>query len=210
MLNVGDEGEDKAQGGARPIEQVSEAPQKDDASAPEIKSTVARRAGAFGVLVLMATILAVAGTGILYLISASKTANVEGRQKEFNQLNQQLTTGELAQLDKDVLEVMAGATALDTALNTRIYWSKFWSQLNGVTPKSVAYSSMTVDKEGTIAISGKAADFTSVAKLMVSLQKAPVFSMVELGGTSLKEEGDKKTTLFSLKLKVNPELLLNK
>ena len=184
-----------------------QAPPPEKVAIPEIKPVEVPKMGSFGALVLMATILTIAGAGILYFMTLSKGKSIEQKNTEFTNLQTMLNEGQLGQLNKDLGEIVTGQTALDNALKSRIYWSKFWNELNNATPKTVAYTTMTVDKAGSVAVSGTAADFSAVAKLMVSLQHAPIFSTVELAGTSVKEEGGKKQTVFSLKLQVNPEKL---
>ncbi len=206
MLNV--EQEDVPKESTPPVEAPqTPAPEPEKEAIPDIKPVEVPKMGSFGALVLMATILTIAGAGILYFMTLSKGKSIEQKRTEFTNLQTMIGEGQLGQLNKDLGEIVTGQTALDSALKGRIYWSKFWNELNNVTPKSVAYTTMTVDKAGSVAVSGTATDFSAVAKLMVSLQHAPIFSSVQLGGTSIKDEGGKKQTIFSLKLQVNPEQL---
>ncbi len=169
----------------------------------EVQALKVPKSGSLGVLVAIATIIALVGSGVLFLYKTKQNDLANKQEQQFKSLQEEIDRGELGALSLDLEEVNAGNASLKSALSGRMQWSKFWRKISELTPKAVYYNSMSIDQAGTVSISGAGSNLTSVAKLMVSLQSSPLFEDVKLGGTSAKIENEKAVTAFSVTLKVN-------
>lgn len=180
---------------------------------PGIKAFETPFIGSAGALVVLATILVMVGTGILYLFETARDNGIVQKQKEYDVASSTLNTGDMGKLQNDLKEIINGHQVLQSALATRLYWSTFWKQINDWTPKLVDYSSMTIDESGMIVLNGETSDYSSLARLMVTLQdEESIFENVEVGGFSQSTQQDKgvsrTVTSFSIRMNIKANLLL--
>lgn len=173
-----------------------------------IKPLKTPKAGSLGTLVLIATVIALLGTGALFLYKTSRATRLSDEKRTYDNLIAQMNSGDLKTLGDDLQEIEEGKTGLESALASRVYWSKFWDKLSAVIPKSVYLSSLSIDSSNVVSVSGSASDMTGIAKFMVSLQGSPLFSDIALGNTSVSSSSN--STAFSLTFKINPSELLDK
>lgn len=119
-----------------------------------------------------------------------------------------LASAEYSTLNTQLEEVLAGQKVLETVLAEKVQWSKFYTLLNGVTPKNVRITSAQLGASGSIRIDGQTPTLTSLAQLLVAWQKgtsaAPTpFSSVELASNSFGTEGSNRVVTFSITGTVN-------
>ncbi len=177
----------------------------------EISSVKVSSAGSLGVLILIATIIGILGTGGFYVYKISRQTKLDEAIKKYNNLTTEVNSSDLKKLASDLQEIQDGQKSLKDAMDSRVYWSKFWNRLSAVTPKNVFLGSLSIDEANTVSLNGSAPDLTSIAKYMVSMKKSPLFSDIKLGNTSVKNQaGGPGLTAFAITFKINPEELLNK
>lgn len=201
-----------AQPAPEPSTHSEETEKKSNQHVTEISSVKSSPIGSLGALVLIATIVALLGTGALFLYKTSRTGRLETETGNFDNLQAKLGSEPLNKMSADLQEIMDGQSSLETALKGRIYWSLFWSKLGSATPKSVYYTTLAIDGNGVVSVGGMANDLTSIAKLMVSLRNAQsnneyLFQNIKLGNTSVRDFSGKTMTAFSVTFNVNSNQL---
>ncbi|MDO8513150.1 MAG: PilN domain-containing protein [bacterium] len=199
-------GSASAENGVKEVSSNQEEAKQEDKS-PEIQSVKVTSVGSLGALVLIATVIALLGTGALFLYKTSRASKLVQEEKNYKTISDQLNSADLKKLAANLQEVQQGQESLTTALNQKVYWSKFWTVLSSVTPTAVYYNSLSMDSNGVVSLTGSASDLSSIAKFMVSLKKSPVFKDIKLGNTSVRESGGTVSTLFSATFTVNAEEL---
>jgi Tfp pilus assembly protein PilN len=99
---------------------------------------------------------------------------------------------------------------LEELLNRHTYWTHLWDELGNHTSKSAQYFNIaaTADKSDFI-IEGRVSNFEELGKLMLGLQNSANFINVQLVSSG-PSKGKEKGIEFSIDVKYNPELLLDK
>jgi hypothetical protein len=128
--------------------------------------------GTIGVIILVVVILA---TGGLYLLASN--AKVKADSLAAQQLAVQQKVTSLPDYGKFLAE-QNSLTALSSLLQNHPDWSQVPVQFSNVTVKDVSYSSISINKDGTVTIQGTAPSFYEVDKYVMALNNKTISPFV--------------------------------
>lgn len=119
-----------------------------------------------------------------------------------------LASPEYSTLNTQLEEVLAGQKVLESVLAEKVQWSKFYTLLNGITPKNVRITSAQLGAGGSFRIDGQTPTLTTLAQALVAWQKgtaaAPTpFASAELASNSFGTEGTARVVNFSITGTIN-------
>lgn len=129
---------------------------------------------------VIATILVVvAGVGI-YVLKSTKTSAYNTKQAEVNDLSKELGASPLKELDQQITSLQDGLSIYQQAISGQVLWSMMFKEFEKVDPKNVKFTALAMDEKQLVKLSGEGNDFTSIAKLVRSLENSKDFSDVKL------------------------------
>lgn len=153
----------------------------------------------FSVLAVILIIIVAIG---LYVIRLTNASALKTKDAEMQSLSDELGTNPLKDLDLQMIGLQAGIIAFQRVVSGELYYSKLFTELEKRDPKNVKLTAFSLDDKGLIKLSGEASDFTSIAKLIRSLENSSMFDDVKLvSSTSADSKTGAKLT-FSLTLSV--------
>jgi Tfp pilus assembly protein PilN len=128
--------------------------------------------------------------------------------EKIDQITAEINTPEYSTINTQVEQVLAGSEKLRVALDSKVQWSKFYSQLNAVTPKDVRVTSVSIADGGAVKLDGETASLSSLAKLIVAWnQGTPAattpFTGVTLASNGYAEEEGSRRVIFSVTGQIN-------
>lgn len=120
----------------------------------------------------------------------------------------EINSPDLSTINRQVGEVLSGSQKLTAALDNKIDWGKFYSQLNAVTPKDVRVTAVSITDGGAVKIDGETASLTSLAKVMTvwksGTPSAPTpFTAVTLASNGYAEQEGARRVIFSITGQIN-------
>lgn len=123
-----------------------------------------------------------------------------------------LNLPENATLNTQIDEVMSGGEKLKSVLAGKTRWSKFYTLLNAVTPKSVKLTGLTIADTGTFRAEGSASSLSDLARLLVAWRSgtdaiATPFSAVTLNSNGFSNVGSRRVVTFSISGSINTGVL---
>lgn len=159
----------------------------------------------FGVAIFLVVLVEIILLVGLNLYQKSRAQNL-GRQ--LNEAKQTLATPEYAKLNNQLEEVLAGQQKLQTVLAGKAQWSKFYSLLNGVTPKNVKINSIQVSNSGTFRIEAETPTLSTLAHALVAWQNGTAaattpFSSVKLNANGYASDRGSRIVTFSVSGTIN-------
>jgi len=129
---------------------------------------------------IIATILVVAAGVGLYVLKSTKTSAYNTKQAEVSELTGQLGASPLKELDKQITSLQKGLALYQNALSGQILWSMMFKDFEKTAPKNIKLTALAMDEKQAVKLSGEGSDFSSVAKLVRSLENSKDFSDVKL------------------------------
>lgn len=123
-----------------------------------------------------------------------------------------LASTEYAALNNKVEQVLSGSQKLETILGSKVVWSKFYSQLNAVTPKDVKITGLAISETGVYKADGETASLTSLAQLLVVWGKGSgsttsPFSTAVLNSNGYADKNGTRRIIFTISGQINTSLL---
>lgn len=106
-------------------------------------------------------------------------------------------------LNNQVEEVLTGNEQLKIIFDSKIDWTKFYGQLNAITPKNVRLSSISIAESGSFKADGETASLSSLSQALVAWQKGTEsiqspFSSVVLNNNGFTSDGGARRVTFSV------------
>lgn len=128
--------------------------------------------------------------------------------QKIDEIRAEINTPDYATINNQVEQVLAGSEKLKIALNSKVQWSKFYTQLNAVTPKDVRLTSVTISDGGAVKLDGETASLSSLAKLIVAWNQGTPsattpFTGVTLASNGFSEQEGSRRVIFSVTGQVN-------
>ncbi len=149
-------------------------------------------------------IVAVLYLGItLYQLSIAK--NISEIEKEINDLGQKISSVEGNK--NEALAVQSHFEAADKLIKKHIYWTKFFGFLEKYTNNDVYYTSFSMAGQDKLVISAVGKDYQSVAKQLVSFQKAGDFIKnvrIDAASADIVDEAGNYQVNFNINLEFQP------
>lgn len=123
-----------------------------------------------------------------------------------------LAAPENATLNTQVNEVLDGSDQLKNVLSSKTHWSKFYTYLNAVTPKSVKLSGLSISEAGTFRAEGTTSSLSTLAQLLVAWRdgtdSVPTpFSSLDLNSNGFSDNGGAHLVTFSISGQINTGIL---
>lgn len=123
--------------------------------------------------------------------------------KELQTKQAELNSEPYRLLNSQVEEVLTGNDQLKIVLASKVNWTKFYSQLNAVTPKNVRLSSISVSESGSFRADGETASLSSLAQALVvwrqgSESVTTPFSSIALNNNGYSSDGSARRVTFSI------------
>ena len=131
-----------------------------------------------GLFVILLIIEIIGGVGLYFLTSSTnnQTTNVTNQNQAItNSINQ-------SQSDLTAATGLQGELKnVQVLLTGHIFWTSFFSQLSALTPKKVAYTSMTGSaSDDKVHLEGQGQSYTDIGQLILSLSTSGKFTDVKL------------------------------
>lgn len=108
-----------------------------------------------------------------------------------------LQTASYKTINDEVNQVLSGNTLLAAALNSKVNWSKFYTELNAITPKNVQLTTLSITDAGQFKADGKTASLDSLAKALVVWQNGESPTVTPFSTVTLASNGFTTTTTGS-------------
>ena len=179
---------------------------KEDIASVEAEKPVIDTFGILVFLVVVVEIVLVVG------LNMYQQSRIESLSAKLQEANTELRLPENATLNTQVSEVLAGGDKLKTVLDSRVRWSKFYTVLNGVTPKNVKLTGLSIADSGAFRAEGNTSSLSDLAKLIVAWRDgtsaiATPFTVVSLNSNGFSDSGGKRVVTFSISGSVNTGVL---
>lgn len=181
-------------------------PIKEEIAAVEAARPVIDTFGILIFFVIVVEIVLLLGLG-LYQKSRINTLTTKlGEKKAYLQEPANIT------INTQINEVLAGKDRLQTILENKTRWSTFYTLLNGVTPKNVKVSALSVSENGVFRAEGTTPTLADLARLLVAWEKGSEsvktpFSKVTLNSNAFSAVGSGQVVTFSVSGQVNTGVL---
>jgi len=182
------------------------APPKDEVSPLQSGRRVIDSFGSVIFFVVVVEIIILAGLNLY------QKKRVETLTSELAAKQAQLNSPENATLNRQIDEVIEGHDALSQVLNSKVAWSKFYGQLNTITPKNVRFTSVSVSDSGSFRADGVTTSLSDLGRAIVAWQvgteavKTP-FTSLTLSSNGYVTSGEVRLVNFSVTGEINMGLL---
>ncbi|MCR4307388.1 MAG: hypothetical protein NUV80_02420 [Candidatus Berkelbacteria bacterium] len=159
----------------------------------------------FGILVFVVVVVEIILVVFLNMYQESRIKSLTAKLQE---ANTELGLPENATLNTQVSEVLAGGDKLKNVLDSKVRWSKFYTLLNGITPKNVKLTGLSIADSGTFRAEGNTSSLSDLARLMVAWRDGSgsittPFTAVTLNSNGYSDSGGKRVVTFSISGSVN-------
>lgn len=141
--------------------------------------------GTIGVIILVIVIIA---TVAFYILVSSQNKQLSSLTQEQATAQQKITSQ--PNYSKFLTE-QTSLKALSTLLQNHYDWSQVPAQLSSITVKTLSYSSLTINRDGTVTIQGLAPSFAELDKYVEALSDksiSPFITSVDLKNVSLASQ----------------------
>lgn len=157
-----------------------------------------------GILLALLILLGAGGAGLL-ILKGRVQAKVDGLTQQntilqTNLTNQQKNLGSAKQFQAQLANVRV-------LLNQHVYMTILLAEIEKVTYAKAQYTSIDASNIGLIHLEGNVTDYTSLAKLILSLNSSEKFNDVRLMSIN-PSSGDTNNFQFSIDLKVDKEIFV--
>jgi len=126
-------------------------------------------------------------------------------KREITQLEEKLKNPQLIQIKDQVENIGSRLKLLETISAKSEDYSDFWEEIEQTLVSGSGYTSITVDKDKAVVLSGKTINYEVLAKLISSLKSSKKFTDVNLTQSSSED----KIKSFSLTMKYVKEEVKN-
>lgn len=159
----------------------------------------------FGVLVFIIVVVEIV---LVFGLNLYQKSRVESLTTKLQEVSNELRLPENATLNTQVSEVLSGGDRLQTVLNSKVRWSKFYTLLNAVTPKNVKLTGLSITDSGAFRAEGNTSSLSDLAKLVVAWRDgtpaiATPFTTVALNSNGFSDSGGSRVVTFSISGSVN-------
>ena len=163
----------------------------------------------FGTLVFIIVVVEIV---LVFGLNLYQKSRISTLSTQLQEASSALSLPENATLNTQVGEVLSGGDKLKGVLSTRIRWSKFYTVLNGVTPKNVKIIGLSIADGGAFRAEGTTTSLTDLAKLLVAWRDgtseiATPFTIVSLNSNGFSDSGGQRVVTFSISGTVNTGVL---
>jgi Tfp pilus assembly protein PilN len=166
----------------------------------ELEGAIEEKPQGLGILIaaVVLTVLLLAG---LYLIKVQKNARISTLEAELKDLNSQMQAKDVQEAKTKALSLEARLNALQSARQKQILWSQIFKEVQATTSQQAQYTSLSIDQENKVSITGKTENYSSLAALLVGLKNSKKWQEITLVSTNVIEEEGKQPKLgFSISL----------
>ncbi|MDO8650283.1 MAG: hypothetical protein Q7K33_03150 [Candidatus Berkelbacteria bacterium] len=180
-------------------------PKEDIASVENTKPVI----DTFGILVFLVVVVEIV---LVVGLNMYQQSRIESLTTKLQEANTELRLPENATLNTQVSEVLAGGDKLKNVLDSRVRWSKFYTLLNGITPKNVKLTGLTIADSGAFRAEGNTSSLSDLARLIVAWRDGTTaiptpFTSVSLNSNGFSDSGGKRVVTFSISGSVNTGVL---
>ncbi|MEK7534928.1 MAG: hypothetical protein AAB563_00795 [Patescibacteria group bacterium] len=180
-------------------------PREDIASVENEKPVI----DTFGILVFLVVVVEIV---LVFGLNLYQRSRVESLTTQLQEASSALRLPENATLNTQVSEVLSGGDKLKNVLSTRVKWSKFYTLLNGITPKDVKLTGLSIADSGTFRAEGNTSSLSDLARLLVAWRDgtsaiSSPFSSISLNSNGFSDSGGKRVVTFSISGNVNTGVL---
>jgi len=124
-------------------------------------------------------------------------SGLELSKLEIAQLEEKLKNPQLVQIKDQVENIGSRIKLLESILAKSEDYSDFWEEIEQTLVSGSGYTSITIDKDKTVVLSGKTINYEVLAKLISSLKSSKKFTDINL----IQSSSDEKIKSFSLTMK---------
>lgn len=159
----------------------------------------------FGVVIFFVIIAEVI---LLMGLNFYQDARVDTLGLELTELRSKLSSAEYRTINGQVEEVISGTERLQTVLNSKVKWSKFYQTLGLATPKDVKLSTINISADGSFKADGETNSMTSLAQALVTWNTgtptiATPFNIVKLNSNGFISTDTGRRISFTISGQIN-------
>lgn len=152
----------------------------------------------------LAMLLIVVGvSGYFYYKAHNLKQDVKRKKESVASLRTDIN--KLSDIEINARNLFKKSNTLSSIFESRLYYSKFLSELEASLPSTITVGSFSLGKDKKLSISGEAEDYNSVQDLSNMLLSRDVFTEVQLNSVSL--EGQSNKVDFFIQVTYDEELL---
>lgn len=133
--------------------------------------------------------------------SSTRSEALKTKHQQEQDLLARLNNSSLGDLNKQITD-LDKALATSGSQNSAV-WSAMFTDLEGVVPKDLKLTNFSLDEANAVKISGESGSYSTVAKLIRSMEDSKRFSNVKLISSSVSDTPDGSKVNFSISLKVS-------
>lgn len=137
-------------------------------------------------------------TGVFYFVKVTKSSLLKAQNAKYEDLQTQLKTGDLKDIDKNIVDLQGQIEAFKKARSGQLLWSNLAKELPAVTEKQVQLTNFSVDDKNNVKIDGKTKTYVDLAKLILGVDSSSKFSQVKLTSVAVVDSEEGKYIHFSL------------
>jgi hypothetical protein len=150
-------------------------------------------------LSIAALFVSLIGSFILYFSNVSTKALTVKAEGSIKDLNAQLATAPLATIDQKLTIINNALAGYKAASGDKVKYDKFFENLPKQTPKDMQISSVTIDGEGMVHITGTGTSFDTAGKSLISFADPNAFlTNVKLENIGLSGTEGAKVVTFEI------------
>lgn len=169
---------------------------------PKKKERIKRPSSAL-VLTVAFIILAVVLLG--YFISLGYRYTLKGKAGDLEKEIEMMGTKSDKEFEQEILGLQKRMTNLKTLISSHVYWSDMFEEIDELTVANVQFEGFSGDMAGEMTLEGKGANYSAVAKQLVSFLGSDKIEDADLSDISLTTEG---LVQFSMRLSFKKQSLL--
>lgn len=152
---------------------------------------------------IIAAILSGIIAGILYGLFYYNQIVLSKNKNQIKQLDQEIEKNK--DIEAQSLSLKVQLDNIQSLLNQKPSWSKFFEEFNQIIPKNVRLTTLSVDEKNLINLTGETVDYNAVAIFLASLRESKKFTEITLTSTSTIPQ---KGVLFNASAKIVPNVIL--
>lgn len=136
-----------------------------------------------------ATVIVALFSFIFYGLTVQGRVALQRQQAIVGDLQNQLQAERMAEINQQYEQIQQKIALAETYFNQPITWSSFFNELSKLVPKQVQLTNFSVSDKSVVVIEGTAADYSQVAKVLLSVDNHPGLINGELSSVSISEKG---------------------
>lgn len=179
-----------------------------EAEAKEEIATVSATASPVNTYGIAIFFIIVVQAALVVGLNAYQRAQANKLDTQIADTRKTLASPENSLTNTQIDDILNGQQALQVAIANKIQWSKFYGQLNAITPKNVRLTNISINQNGTIKADGETASLTALAQALVAWQKGvgevpTPFQSVTLSTNNFSLQGSNRIVVFSINGQIN-------